>query len=194
MINEVIDIPAQLEEVNKLLKGDLSQKNVSRLNTFFRYASKIWMFVDPVTGIAGAGAHLVSDLISDLADKSKGDDKDKIDKIFLAVIKQHEDRLVEMEHKLDMFIPSCSVVYIPKKTELKRTHGASSITENGENGFFINFAYPLNNPGDFFPHCNNSGAKLTLVEEGLRVELPLGTDQEIELKIYLQRMYLTPAE
>jgi len=192
MINEVIDIPAQLEEVNKLLKGDLSQKNVSRLNTFFRYASKIWMFVDPVTGAAGAGALLVSDLISDLAEKSKGDDKDKIDEIFLTVIEQHEGRLVEMEHKLDMFIPSCSVVYIPRNTKLKGSHGVCSITDNGENHFFVNFTHPLNNSDHFFPHCNISGATLTLDKAGLRVELPAGTDQGVELKIYLQRMHWAP--
>ncbi|MBT0961808.1 hypothetical protein [Denitromonas iodatirespirans] len=185
------EVKGKLEKVSSLIRGDDSQRNIGRLNTFVKYAVEAWMLIDPLTGAVGTGMQLLTTVLDDVLNSVKGADQQDVNTIVHQVLERHSGELAELRHLIAMLMPRASVVFDGGgAVTLRAGHRVASVTDCGGDHFLVNFDESLDFPDDFMALCSVSGAISVVHRDWIEVRLPVGTHRlaSIPIKVALIRI------
>ncbi len=183
------EITKKLEAVSGLITGENVEKNISRLNLFIKKAFDVWFLIDPVTGSVAKGAQIATSAFDDLFNGLSKATQQDIDNVFNEILKDHNEQLSKLNKSLALLIPKASVTYDQNNWSLQG-HGISSLTDYSNHEFKINFIDELDDPENYYAHCNVTGSHIEIDSDGVHITLPENFDVRAgtKIKVMLQRM------
>jgi hypothetical protein len=185
--NELIE---KLAKLDSLLHEKKDFEYTSRINTVIKLCFDAWALIDPVTGIAGVGAKVLTSFIDGLLSKLNNNRQHSIDEIVTEVFEEHHSQLMSIEDILKKLIPHASLCFDADKYRIFDGHGISSVTDCSSNHVRMNLTEPLYMPDIYIAMCNVVGAVCEVNSHSIDISFPttFNPSKNHKLKVMLTRM------
>nr|WP_287413421.1 hypothetical protein [Pseudodesulfovibrio sp.] len=188
------------DNIIKILNKIKDKVPVKNIVTLINRAMKIYIFIDPETGMIIKSAQFVGDLLLDIESEINNENneetirlklnefEDRISKIEKEIIKIKQD-VVNVKQDIEILKPKITLIHKVDKWEFDNTKGISSVSDISNSQFRINFIENLHEYDKYCIYCNIGGAICEIDEFGINVELPKNyVHSKIPLTLCTQKM------